>query len=89
MRTYVLCAASLTFLVAAGPAPAKDADSKPACDAKYYDYLVGKHVGSTAEISGTTNYRVIPQGADGGAPQPKRITVKVDKQNLITDITCG
>ena len=90
MRRYVLCAVSLSLVAAAAPAPAKDADSKTAtCDAKYYGYLVGKNLDAARDISGTTNYRVLAQGAQPGAAQPKRVTVTIDKQNYIVDVACG
>ena len=90
MRKYVLCTVALTLLTAAAPAPAKNADPRTAgCDAKYYDYLVGRNLDAAREISGTSNYRVLVQGAEAGAPQPKRMTVTVDKQNYIVDVACG
>ena len=88
MRKFVLCAVSLTLVAAA--APAKNADSKAAtCDAKYYDYLVGRNLDAAREISGTSDYRVLAQGQNPGTAQPKRITVTVDKQNYIVDVACG
>jgi len=89
MRTFVVCLASFV-LVAAAPAFAKQADSKTAtCDAKYYDYLVGKNLDAARDVSGTTNYRVLAQGAEPGTPNPKRMTVTVDKQNFIVDVACS
>jgi hypothetical protein len=99
MRIFVLCAASLALLATAGPAAAKDpevASAAPAgsaapatCDAKYYDSLVGKNVGATHDIDPTTQYRVLPQGAAPGTPQPKRMTVTVDRKNQIVEVACG
>ncbi|WP_156029850.1 hypothetical protein [Sphingomonas sp. URHD0057] len=92
MRRFVMCIASFT-LVAAAPAPAAQSQSSSAasrstCDAKYYDYLVGKNLDSARDISGT-NYRVLAQGAAAGAAQPKRMTVTVDKGNQIVDVSCN
>jgi len=93
MRRFVMCIASVT-LVAAAPAPAAQSQnssstSRSTCDAKYYDYLVGKNLDSAREISGTANYRVLAQGAAAGDAQPKRMTVTVDKRNLIVDVSCN
>ena len=93
MRRFVMCIASLT-LVAAAPAPAaqsqrSSAASRSSCDAKYYDNLVGQSLDAAREISGTTNYRVLPQGAAAGDVKPKRMTVTVDKGNYIVDVSCG
>lgn len=93
MRMLVICVASF-ILVAAAPAPAAQSQSASAasrstCDAKYYDYLVGKNLDNAREISGTANYRVLAQGAATGDAQPKRMTVTVDKRNQIVDVSCG
>jgi len=93
MRRFVMCIASVT-LVAAAPAPAaqsqnSSAASRSTCDAKYYDYLVGKNLDQARDISGTANYRVLAQGAAAGAAQPKRMTVTIDKRNSIVDVSCG
>jgi hypothetical protein len=94
MRTFV-CAASLALLATAGPLAAKApqvASAAPAarscCDAKYYDYLFGKNLDEARGISGS-NYRVLPQGTDAGAAQPKRMTLTVDKKNQIVEVACG
>ena len=96
MRTFVVCAASLAALATAGPAAAKDPEvasaapaSRSTCDAKSYDYLVGQNLDAARDISGTSNYRVLPQGTNPGAPQPKRMTVSVDKRNQIVEVACG
>ena len=99
MRILVLCAASLALLATAGPVAGRDpevASAAPAassarstCDAKYYDSLVGKNVGATHDIDATTLYRVLPQGAAPGTPQPKRMTVTVDRKNQIVEVVCG
>ena len=99
MRILVLCAASLALLATAGPVAGRDpevASAAPAassarstCDAKYYDYLVGKNLDAAREISGTSNYRVLAQGAQPGAAQPKRMMVTVDKRNEIVEVACG
>ena len=89
MRTPILCLASVVVLTAAAPAPAKEANPRTAtCDAKYYDYLVGKHLDAARDINGT-NYRVLAQGTEPGAPQPKRMTLTVDKRNQIVDVACS
>ena len=95
MRRFVMCIASVT-LVAAAPAPAPAAQSqnsssisRSTCDAKYYDYLVGKNLDNARDISGTAYYRVLAQGAAAGDAQPKRMTVTVDKRNLIVDVSCN
>ena len=52
MRTFVLCTASVMLLAAAAPIAAKNADPKTAtCDARYYDYLVGKHLDAARDIA--------------------------------------
>jgi len=89
MRKYVLCAVSLAFLAAAAPAPAKNDPKTATCDAKYYDYLVGKNLDAARDISGTSNYRVLAQGTEPGAAQPKRMTLTVDKKNQIVEVACG
>ena len=97
MRTFVVCAASLAALATAGPAAAKDpqvASAAPAsrstCDAKYYDYLVGKNLDQARDISGTANYRLLSAGVAPGTQQPKRMTITVDpKKNQILDVACG
>jgi len=90
MRTVVVCVASFVLVAAAAPAVAKQPDPKTAtCDAKYYDYLVGQKLDAARDISGTTNYRVLAQGAQTGAADPKRMTVVVDKSNFIVDVACG
>ena len=89
MRPFVVCVASFALVAAAAPTAAKQADPKTAtCDAKYYDYLVGKNLDEARNI-GTTNYRVLAQGAQPGAADPKRITVVVDKMNQIIDVACS
>ena len=93
MRRFVMCIASVT-LVAAAPAPAaqsqgSSAASRSTCDAKYYDYLVGKNLDNARDISGTAYYRVLAQGAAAGDAQPKRMTVTIDKRNQIIDVSCG
>lgn len=90
MRTPILCLASVVVLAAAAPAPAKEANPRTAtCDAKYYDYLVGKQLDAARDISGTSNYRVLAQGTEPGAAQPKRMTLTVDKRNQIVDVACS
>ena len=90
MRTPILCLASFSLLAAAAPAPAKEPNPRTAtCEAKYYDYLVGKHLDAARDISGTSNYRVLAQGTDPGAAQPKRMTLTVDKRNQIVDVACS
>jgi hypothetical protein len=95
MRTFVLSFASLAVVAAAAPAAGKDPklasaapSARSACDAKYYDYLVGKNLDEARDISGS-NYRVLPQGTDAGAAQPKRMTLTVDKKNQIVEVACG
>ena len=89
MRAFTVCVASFVLVAAAAPAVAKRTDPKTiTCDAQYYDYLVGKNLDEARNI-GTTNYRVIAQGSARGAPQPKRMTVTVDKRNEIVDVACG
>ena len=95
MPNLILVTASL--LVVAGAADAAvargaavaTAPEKATCDAKYYDYLVGQNLDAARDISGTSNYRVLPQGTNPGAPQPKRMTVSVDKRNQIVEVACG
>ena len=94
MPNLILVTASL--LVVAGAADAAvargaavaTAPEKATCDAKYYDYLVGKAADQLVNVQGA-NYRVLPAGADGGKANPKRITVKVDKSNRIVELACG
>ena len=77
---------------AAGPASAKQAasssDKVATCDAKYFNYLVGRGIDEARSISGV-DYRVLANGADGGAANPKRMTIKVDSRNTIVDVSCG
>lgn len=93
MRIFVLCAASFALIAAAAPAvPKQNASAssvaRATCDARYYDYLVGKNLDEARNI-GTTNYRVLAQGARPGAADPRRMTVVVDKMNLIVYVACG
>jgi hypothetical protein len=90
----LLLSACLSLCLVPGPALAKgqelaSASERSSCDAKYYDYLVGKNVDAARDISATSNYRVLTQGAEAGAPQPKRMTLKVDKRNQIVEVACG
>jgi hypothetical protein len=83
---------SLCLLPSAALAKGQEVASAPAhatCDAKYYDYLVGKNVDYARDISATSNYRVLTQGAEAGAPQPKRMTLTVDKNNQIVEVACS
>jgi hypothetical protein len=90
MRTSILYTVFASVLIAAGPAPAKGTNPRTAtCDAKFYDYLVGKNLDEARDVSGTSNYRVLSQGVDPGAPQPKRMTLTVDKRNQIVDVACS
>ncbi len=96
MRSIVLCAASFTLIAAAAPAVGKESQvasaasaARSSCDAKYYDYLVGKNLDAARDISGTSNYRVLAQGTEPGAAQPKRMTLTVDKKNQIVEVACG
>ena len=91
MRMLMLCSACVAAALAPAGVPAKSNNSASAtCDAKYYDYLVGKNLDSARDISGTTNYRVLANGAAPGAAQPKRMTITVDpKKNQILTVACG
>lgn len=94
MRAFVLGAASFVLIAAAAPAANNQvASAAPAdrssCDAKYYDYLVGKSLDAARDISGTSNYRVLAQGTEPGAAQPKRMTLTVDRKNQIVEVACG
>ena len=90
MRTSFLYALSFSVLIAASPAPAKGADPRTAtCDARFYDYLVGKNLDEARDVSGTSNYRVLTEGVNPGASQPKRMTLTVNKRNQIIDVACG
>jgi hypothetical protein len=90
MRALILCSACVLALGAAPAMAAKSpAKSAVTCDARYYGYLVGKGVDEARSINGS-NYRVLPNGSDRGAEQPKRMTIMVDaRSNLITDVSCG
>ena len=92
MRTLLLMA-SLALTGTAAPAAAKGSQvasrsSASTCDAKYYGYLVGKSLDAARDID-TSNYRVIPQGANTGPPQATRMTVVIDKSNQIVAVDCG
>jgi hypothetical protein len=91
MRISMLCSACLVIALAPSGALAKANDPASAtCEAKYYDYLVGKNLDAARDISGTTNYRVLANGAAPGAAQPRRMTITVDpKSNQILNVACG
>lgn len=91
MRMLMVCSACLAVALPPGAALAKSNNSASAtCEAKYYDYLVGKNLDSARDISGTTNYRVLANGAAPGAAQPKRMTITVDpRSNQILNVACG
>ena len=93
MRNLVLCTVGLLAIGGATTAAtakqvADASNGKATCDAKYYSDLVGRGVDAAREISGV-NYRVLPDGSPAGAAQPKRMTIKVDSKNRITDVSCG
>lgn len=82
-------------LAAAAPAFATGATNQSAaaaagatCDAKYYDYLVGKSLDEARSISGN-KYRVIPADRARGEAKPNRTTVVYDRINRITEVACG
>lgn len=91
-KLILLSSCALVLSAASNPVAAKQvADAsggKASCDAKYFDYLVGKGLDQARSI-GDVDYRVLPDGADPGAPQPKRMTIKVDGKNRITEVSCG
>ena len=97
MRKLMLCSACLALGFAPAGALAKNpqlaaagSSTRASCDAKYYDYLVGKNLDQARDISGTANYRVLSTGSAPGAQQPKRMTITVDpKKNQILDVACG
>jgi hypothetical protein len=97
MRKLILFSAGLLSIAcASGGVSAKavaaaspDSRNSAACGAKYYDYLVGKSVDELRDIRDSTNYRVVQAGTPRGAPQPKRMTVTIDKRNMILEVACG
>lgn len=95
MRKLILSSSCLLVAgAAAAPAMAKSnqlasASAQASCDAKYYNYLVGKDVSETRQIS-ADDYRALPSGAAAGQAKPHRVTFLYDKKsNLIVDVACG
>jgi hypothetical protein len=95
MRKLILSSSCLLVAgVAAAPAVAKSnqlasASSQASCDAKYYNYLVGKDVSETREIN-VDDYRTLPAGVAVGESKPRRLTFFYDKKsNRIVDVACG
>ena len=93
MHNRILRSACL-LIVGSGAAPAvaaqaAPASARPACDAKYYNYLVGKGLDEARSIEGS-NYRVLSSGTARGEANPKRMTIVYDPQsNQITEVACG
>ena len=59
------------------------------CDAKYYNYLVGRGLDEARAVEGI-NYRVLSAGSSRGDANPKRMTIVFDpRSNLITEVACG
>jgi hypothetical protein len=92
MRTFLVAgAAGLAILSAATPAFASDkaGTDKPACEARYYEDLIGKDV-SESRALGTANYRLLAAGSAAGQANPHRITVTYNAVNKrITGVACG
>ena len=91
---HTILRSACCLIAASGAAPAVAAQAAPAtarptCDAKYYNYLVGKGLDEARSIEGS-NYRVLPSGTARGDANPKRMTVVYDpRSNQITEVACG
>jgi hypothetical protein len=80
MATQAAAAAAVNQLASASPAT---------CDAKYYNYLVGKGLDEARAVDGI-NYRVLPANGARGEPNPKRMTIVFDpRSNQIIEVACG
>ena len=83
---FLIAASGAALAVATQAAPAAP---RPTCDAKYYNYLVGKGLDEARSIEGS-NYRVLPSDATRGEANPRRMTVVYDpRSNQITEVACG
>lgn len=91
-KLFLLICSTLVLGAASNPATAAKGESAKAaaatCDAKYFGHLVGQGLDSARSIDGV-NYRVLPAGANAGEANPKRMTIKVDAKNVITEVGCG
>jgi hypothetical protein len=97
MRHLALLSASLlAFAGATAPAAAAakgatlaSASDKATCAAKYYDYMVGKDLTETRQIT-ADDYRAVASGVAATVQNPKRVTFVYDaKSNKITGVACG
>lgn len=80
--------------LAAAPAPARpspansqDAGGADTCGLRYYRYLVGKSMEEARNV-GDEDYRIVTD-ANSGTRNPKRLTVLIDKSNIIQKVMCG